>query len=140
MDTRNRRYLLRLLGHTDAQPELQAIKNTKELNQIFDYTPIFYHRLGDATDLNEETDPNVLVGMILPNETEQASDPTDGKTIYTTAEIIGNQIKIFETFMEHPAGIDITAEPLEEPPYVLVISIDLVHNPRGSGRIVRLAA
>ena len=137
MDTRNRRYLLRLLGHKDAQPELQVIKNTEELNQIFDHTPIFCHRLNDRPEFSEEADRNVLVGIILPNETERASNPTDGKAIYTTAEIIGTQIQIFETFMEYPAGIDITSEPLEESPYVLVISIDLVHNPRGSGRIVR---
>ena len=137
MDTPNRRYLLKLLGHQDAQPELQVVKNTADLNQIFNHTAIFYHRLSDNTELTKEADPNVFVGIILPNETEQVSNPTDSKVIYTTAEIVGNQTQIFETFMEDPAGIDITAETLDEPPYVLVISIDLVHNPRGSGRIVR---
>lgn len=125
---------MKLLGHEDAQPELQVIKNTEELNQIFDHTPIFYHRLDDTNKLSEEADRNQFVGIILPNDTERTSNPTDGKAIYATAEIIGDQIRIFETFVESPAGIDITAEPLEEPPYILVISIDLVHNPRGSGQ------
>ena len=138
MDTRKRRYLLKLLGYQDPQPELQALKNTEKLNQIFDHTPIFYHRPSDDKKTDYETDQTVLVGMVMPNQTNRTNQPPDEKAIYATAEILAKQIKIFETFMDPPNGVDITAEPLDNPPYIQVISIDLVHNPRGSGRIVRV--
>ncbi len=136
----NPRYLVKLVGDSDPQPEVQRLKNSPFLEDIFDDTPIFYNRpLIGRRGPCCKPDVDLLAGFIVPGTTRQMNDEPDGPGVYAIAEILRYEEVRFRSLIGTPFGLDITADQdTAAPPYQAVVSIDIVVDPRGSGKVIRL--
>ena len=137
MNRYNTRFEVKLLGHGDPQPELQVLKESPFLQEIFDNTPIFRNRPCEGQrGPRHEPDIDRVVGFIVPGTTHYRDDGLHGLGIYATAEVLRPETMRLCSLMQTPFGLDITADESDTPPNITVISIDLVVNPRGTGKII----
>lgn len=137
MNRYNTRFEVKLLGHGDPQPELQVLKESPFLQNIFHNTPIFRNRPCEGQrGPRHEFDVDRVVGFIVPGTAHYRDDGLHGLGIYATAEVLRPETMKFRSLMQTPFGLDITAAENDTPPHITVISIDVVVNPRGTGKIV----
>lgn len=138
MNPRNSRYFVKLVGDDDPQPEVQHLKNSPFLEDIFNNTPIFYNRpmtgrRGPCCKL----DVDLLAGFVVPGTTRQMHEGPDGPGVYAIAEILHYEEARFQSLLGTPFGLDITEDPdAIKSPYQAVISVDVVVDPRGSGKVI----
>ena len=133
----NTRFEVKLLGHGDPQPELQVLKESPFLEDIFCNTPIIRNRPCEGQrGPRHELDFDRVVGFIVPGTAHYRDDGLHGLGIYATAEVLRPETMKFCSLMQTPFGLDITAAQNDTPPHITVVSIDVVVNPRGTGKIV----
>ena len=133
----NPNFLVRLIGSQDPQPELQVLKESNFLENIFDGKPIYRNRPNvGCRGPSDEHDIDIVVGEIAPSTVAWRHLPRHGNGIYATARILPDYAPRFQSLIGMTFGLDITAETTRSAPYIDVISVDVVVDPRGTGRVI----
>ena len=136
---RNRRYIVKLMGVHDPQPELQQLWDNKFLEDIFDDTPIFHNRpMTGRRGKCQEMDIDLVAGFIAPGTTRQSQDGLDGPGIYAVAVVLSQEVRLIRSLIGAPFGLDITIDQgANKTPYPAIVSVDIVVDPRGTGKVIK---
>ena len=139
MNNMNERYDVKLVGYNDHVAELQLLKDSQFLEDMFDNVPIFYNRPDEGNRGPKHVyDARKVVGYIVPGTARHEDQSQNGAGLYATAEILSTEVPRFHTFIDTPFGLDFTADLMETAPGLKVHTVDIVIKPRGTGKIIAI--